>query len=350
MNEVRLRTCASDAGFAEVESVLAVLQAARRQFAPIPVTIVHEANVPWLVYALLRRTVNNGLPGGAAALRSLQPEQFEEASAFFQERAAYGLSTAPAARTAAVAAVDALYTELQRPLVPVAWVPSPSVGIAASLILLAILPQELPPAEPRLTVTPETLLPPLPEAVAPPPYDKNHPHVAAVVQEVLAQLQLTNDPAVQSRWDNVSGLPSVYGGPCYGVFGQFEGRQAAYVDFLTERCGYPLPQGKSTALQQAVTQLALSAGMIWPTKSFCLICERTNQISMVNRKPHSETGPAITWPGGEALWSLRGRLVFEQVVLSPETLTKSQLAGIPDRDVQELLQRRHRDAVRAASP
>lgn len=77
---------------------------------------------------------------------------------------------------------------------------------------------------------------------------------------------------------------------------------------------------------RGLMEVVRSAGWCIPFERVCFVSERHNVLHLNgNRRLHFESGPALEYPDGFAVWSLDGAAVDEQIVLRPESQTVEQI-------------------------
>ncbi len=72
------------------------------------------------------------------------------------------------------------------------------------------------------------------------------------------------------------------------------------------------------------------------TETAAFLTRRPTAVHFDGGEAHCETGPALAFADGGALWSLTGVVVDEQIVLHPETQTIEQITGEPNEEVKRI--------------
>lgn len=93
------------------------------------------------------------------------------------------------------------------------------------------------------------------------------------------------------------------------------------LEFLLHEMGHAIP-GAEAMLAAA----RLSGGWLvrWGENEIRVL-ERPTEIHLQEERLHAETGPAIKYPDGGAVWALRGMVVPRRVVENPESLTVAEI-------------------------
>jgi hypothetical protein len=75
----------------------------------------------------------------------------------------------------------------------------------------------------------------------------------------------------------------------------------------------------------------------YPFKDFCIVSDRPSEIHIENGLLHNETGPAILFRDGYALWSIDGMMVSQKIVMHPETLTVAEIDKEINAEVRRIM-------------
>jgi hypothetical protein len=121
----------------------------------------------------------------------------------------------------------------------------------------------------------------------------------------------------------------------------------AWTSYFRDVCGLELP-GDLWDRDRAYAQAQQSAGWWWPHRQFVMVCDRPKEIHRERVGPdgwgshrlHHDTGPAISWRDGFALYFVHGVRVRERVVMRPETITAAEVLAEPNSEVQRIMAER----------
>ncbi|WP_157244882.1 DUF6745 domain-containing protein [Nonomuraea typhae] len=245
----------------------------------------------------------------------------------------HALSTQPADRPAAEAAITLLYERLGRPAPAFTWVDSPGAALA-----------RVPPGVPVQafgTMRSQAGL-----------------SIAQRLATLVADLRAGLDDGVGHAWapgwtrhpDNpidsvvrAALLGIVRDGICTPIrlalpladrltwYGQHDAYWIAHYD-AWHRVGGRTFGGRIGELAPWA-QLARSCGWWWPLEDRCVIAERPLSIRLRDGRLHSDTGPAVTFPDGWSVYALGGFVVPEWVVTGP---TPELIENEPNVEVRRL--------------
>ena len=100
----------------------------------------------------------------------------------------------------------------------------------------------------------------------------------------------------------------------------------AMADFLDRVCGVDVAHGL-----HGLMEVARAAGCWWPHRSGVVLCERPTHLGLdAEGRLHDETGSAVQYPDGWAVWAWHGVRVARQVIEEPETLSAPDVLAEPD--------------------
>ena len=212
-------------------------------------------------------------------ITTLTAEQRARFPEFVERCTAYGLSCEPADWARAERGINEMYAMANLPLVPIIRVSSPIVGALAAPITANIL----------------------------------HAHrdsavCSAVGSAVGSAVYSAVGSAVRSAVDKIWWH--------YWYGGQFWVSYTAWAAYIRDVLEVSVPIN-------AYEDLSLSAGYLWPNRSFALVCDRPAHIRMRDGRLHSESGMAIQWRDGWGLHMLHGVRVPAWLVETPAAQIKS---------------------------
>ena len=138
-----------------------------------------------------------------------------------------------------------------------------------------------------------------------------------------------------SVWDPVR--DSVRNSVGDSVYGQHDASWLSFYAFFREQCDLREQTDKLVGL----TDLCQSAGWAIPHERICWVSERHNVCSLDDeQRIHNETGPAIAYPDGWAIWAHHGVRVPRRVIERPGTLTPAEILGEPNAEVRRVMMER----------
>jgi hypothetical protein len=120
-------------------------------------------------------------------------------------------------------------------------------------------------------------------------------------------------------------------------------RGPAYWSFMRDVVGLEFTD--NTWEKAAAWEDMMSAGWLWPHRDFVMVCELPTQIHLEREKAptmrwkrlHNESGAAVVWADGTALWFVRGMRVTQQLVESPETITAEQIKSERNAEIRRFM-------------
>ena len=134
-------------------------------------------------------------------------------------------------------------------------------------------------------------------------------------------------------------LPEIYDATWWG-YGDFIGSWSWWVPF------YVYPRDvlglkyvtKEDARLNAWAELMQSSGWWMPLKGMVIACERPSAITRDDRgRLHCEDGPALAFRDGYGLYAWHGVRLPAQVIESPDSLTHEQILGEPNAEVRRVM-------------
>jgi hypothetical protein len=267
-------------------------------------------------------------------LNWLDDQRQRQANAVWQDWSGVDRCQAPAERARAERGVRLAYREAGlTPPERIVWCQSPLAGARTAAEVLATSGQAradlhggAPWAPPR-------------HAVADPP-DRTWPRISRQVWEDLAELAASRPfPRVGGLrlrlHDQVADeLATRLGGPQWQAlqWGRFCGQPVA-LDLA--RCDLLRRVAGSGGLDQlnGFAEVARSAGWCWPLERTVVLTERPHRLLRDDQdRLHADSGPALEYPDGFALWRWHGVRVPRWVVEQPGTITLERIRD--ERDVR----------------
>ena len=102
------------------------------------------------------------------------------------------------------------------------------------------------------------------------------------------------------------------------VYGQHDANWLAFYKFFRDECGLKEQTEKLTGL----TELCESAGWALPHQNICWVSERHCLVARDDRgRLHSLTGPALLYPDGWGVYAVHGTRIPETWITDPKSLT-----------------------------
>ena len=223
----------------------------------------------------------------------LTPDQQARFSDFVREWTAVGLSTEPADRPRAEAAIKWMYREAELAEPRTVWCGSPrSDALTRDSVWDSVWDSVR--ASVRASVW------------------------ASVGDSVWASVWASVGDSVWARvgasvGDSVGASVWASVGDSVGdsVHGQHEAPWLAFYAFFREACGLT----KQTDPLQGLFELSRSAGWLLPHRNICWVSERHNVLNRDDRgRLHCADGPALQYPDGWGIWAWHGVRVPEAVI------------------------------------
>ena len=119
-----------------------------------------------------------------------------------------------------------------------------------------------------------------------------------------------------SVWDSVGA--SVRASVWDSVYGQHEAPWLSHHTYFREVCGLH----KETEPMEGLSALARSAGWCVPYRNLAFVSERHTTLRRDERgRLHAEDGPAVAYPDGWSIWAWHGVRVPQVVIEQPDTLS-----------------------------
>jgi len=139
-----------------------------------------------------------------------------------------------------------------------------------------------------------------------------------------------------SVWDSVrdSVWVSVRASVRASVYGQHDANWLAFYDFFSEVCGLEKQTKKLTGLWK----VAKNAGWFLPHEKICWISERHTVVSKDDAgQLHNESGPAVLYPDGFAIYKIHGVTVPAFVIENSEQITVDVIEAEQNSEVRRCM-------------
>ena len=118
------------------------------------------------------------------------------------------------------------------------------------------------------------------------------------------------------------------------VYGQHDAGWLAFHRYFYEQCGLRNETKKLAGLWE----LCQSAGWILPHKNICWVSERHSTLNRDDRgRLHSVDSPALAYPDGWALYYWHGIAVTEKIIMQPESITVEQIDTEENAEVRRVM-------------
>ena len=126
--------------------------------------------------------------------------------------------------------------------------------------------------------------------------------------------------------------------------GQFWPAWPAYMSYFREVAGLALG-GNLWDRSIAYEQTCASAGWWFPTRRFVMVSDRPASISYegspAGNRLHNETGPAIAWRDGYALYFVHGTRVPGWIIEDPSKVTPEAIMAEPNTEIRRVMVERY---------
>ena len=258
---------------------------------------------------------------------NLTPEQEAKFPEYVARWTSIGLSTAPADRPRAEAAIRWMYEQAGLDEPKITWCASPLAMSLTAHTLLTGAPQGWTRWGGSVR---ESVWGSVGDSVG-----------RSVGSEVMAEVGASvRDSVRDAAWDSVAASvrasvwapvgasvrdsvgDAAWDSVWDAVGGQHEAGWLSFYEYMRDVVGL----AEQTAKLHGLWELAKSAGWIWPRKGLCLVSERPTALHRDSQgRLHCEDGPAITYPDGWAIYAIHGVRVPEQVVMKPSSLQVEQI-------------------------
>ena len=254
-------------------------------------------------------------------IAALTPEQIAKFPEYVKKWTDIGLSTQPADRPRAKAAIEKMYQTAGKKAPQIVWCGSP-------------LSQALTRAVIKDHSVGESVWDSVVKSVGDSVW-------ASVWASVSASVRASVGESVRDNvWESVSASvqTSVGDSPWDSVYGAHDAHWLAFYKFFCDECGLSAETEKLGGLWE----LAQSAGWALPHENICWVSERHTTLKQTQAPDgtcqlHCEDGPAVAYPDGWKLWFIQGIAVTEQTVMQPETLTLAQIDSEANAEVRRIM-------------
>lgn len=221
-----------------------------------------------------------------AKIEKLTPEQAARIPEFREAYLRHGLSTEPADRTRAVAAVAAAYAAAGKSPPSIIWLNSPLAGALGATMLDQV--------------------------------------GAQVGDQVWAQVWAQVGDQVGDQVGRAG-------------YGQHDANWLSFYEFFLDQCGLDAPNKL-----RGLMSLARSCGWFWPFEGAVILTERPVALHRDERnRLHREDGPALQYSDLFALWRWHGVTVPRDVIESPQGITVQRIKTEPNAEVRRIMVERY---------
>lgn len=118
------------------------------------------------------------------------------------------------------------------------------------------------------------------------------------------------------------------------IYGQHEAHWLAFYEYFHDVCELV----EETKELHGLWILAKNAGWMLPYVGICFVSERHDQLHFdENDRLHNEASASIHYPDGFGTFHWHGVRVTEQLILQPETLTKTDFVGETNAEVRRAM-------------
>jgi hypothetical protein len=122
-----------------------------------------------------------------------------------------------------------------------------------------------------------------------------------------------------SFWDSV--WVSVRDSVWVSVYGAHDAGWLSFYDFFAKECGMTY----ETDALHGLWELAKSASWVLPYENVCFVSDRHNICKLENGRIHSEVGPAIQYPDGFSIYAWRGTVIPGEWVENRTTIDPAEI-------------------------
>jgi hypothetical protein len=144
------------------------------------------------------------------------------------------------------------------------------------------------------------------------------------------------DSVGDSVWDSVwaSVRDSVWDSVGASGYGQHDAFWIGFYAFFREQCGLT----EETEKIQGLTSLTKSAGWFLPHEKICWVSERHNILRRDERgRLHSIAGPAVAYPDGWAIYAVHGVRVPADIIEKKESITSDRIDNESNAEVRRVM-------------
>lgn len=117
------------------------------------------------------------------------------------------------------------------------------------------------------------------------------------------------------------------------VHGQHAAGWLSFYAFFAEQCGL----ADDIAPLRGAWALAEAAGWAWPFRGVCFVCERQSAVYFdARRRLHRPDGPALTYPDGWSVYAWHGQAVAAEMIEERRELTPDDILAVENAEVRRL--------------
>jgi hypothetical protein len=154
-------------------------------------------------------------------------------------------------------------------------------------------------------------------------------------------------PARPSRRRRNSVGESVGAGVWDSVYGAHDAPWLAFYRYFHDAVGLV----DETAKLAGLWELAQSAGWALPHPNICWVCERHHILSRDDRgRLHCESGPAVAYPDGWAIYAVHGVRVPRNVIEHPHEIDIARIGAVRNAEVRRVMIDRYRHGEEVSGP
>ena len=140
--------------------------------------------------------------------------------------------------------------------------------------------------------------------------------------------------SVRNSVRDSAGEDSVLAGAWGSLCGQHDAHWLGYYDFFREVVGMT----KETQKAIPLTHLVQSAGWTIPCKHICFVSERHTTLERDDKgRLHCLAGPAVRYPDGWSIYAVHGVRVPENVVMRPEQITVTAINAERNSEIKRVM-------------
>lgn len=117
-------------------------------------------------------------------------------------------------------------------------------------------------------------------------------------------------------------------------YGQHDAAWLGFYEYFKIVCGLD----KETQKLCGLWRIAQNAGWWLPHEKLCWISERHNTLNRDDRgRLHSETGPAVAYPDGWAIYASHGVRLPGWIIENPNKITVSEIDSEPNAEIRRVM-------------
>jgi len=122
------------------------------------------------------------------------------------------------------------------------------------------------------------------------------------------------------------------------VYGQHDANWLAFYRFFQKECGLI----EETKKLEGLSELCLSAGWAIPHENICWVSERHCVCCRDERgRLHNTTGAALAYPDGWSIYAVHGVRLPERIILHPETIKVAEIESEKNAEVRRVMTERY---------